>query len=205
MVTLTYPVTAVTSPVTKRCDDNDCMEQVNTYALYLLGKWMDSIFLHARMPLKLNIHAWRWAISMLDLLIDGRVRLKLNESAPAAAVLRGEIEAVLAVHQKDPEATLDDAQVTRFNAAWTTFENALALDLGRAPLFFVAQKGIFATPLLINEADKALADEVSQVVSAPAKRDLNHAGRCLAFGMNTASGYHALRAVEKVLREYYVE
>jgi hypothetical protein len=32
---------------------------------------------------------------------------------------------------------------------------------------------------------------------------LNQAGRCLAFGISTASGYHALRAVEKVLREYY--
>jgi hypothetical protein len=193
----------VTSSVTKRCDYRDYMQQVNTYAIYLLGKWMDSIFLHARAPLKVNIQAWQWAISLLDLLIDGRVRLKLNESAPSANALRHEIETVLSVHQKDPEATLDDAQVNRFNAAWSAFENALALDLGRAPLFFVGQKGIFATPLLINEADKALADEVSLVVSAPAKRDLNEAGRCLAFGMNTASGYHALRAVEKVLREYY--
>lgn len=35
-------------------------------------------------------------------------------------------------------------------------------------------------------------------------KDLNQSGACLAFGMATASGYHAVRSVERVLRAYYV-
>ncbi len=98
---------------------------------------------------------------------------------------------------------MDDGWVTAFNAAFGTFEQALALDLGRAPIFFVTQKAIYSTPALINYAEMALTDDVRSKVSEAARRDLNQAGRCLAFGISTASGYHALRAVGKVLREYY--
>jgi hypothetical protein len=36
-----------------------------------------------------------------------------------------------------------------------------------------------------------------------AAKDYNAAGRCLAFGLPTASGFHITRAVEAVLQQYY--
>lgn len=179
------------------------MEQVNSFALFLLGKWLDSIFLHAKLPLNTNVGAWHQSRAMLDILITGDAKLKLNESAAAARSLKALIEQVLEIHASNPEAVLTELQVGNFNSAWLSFEQALALDLGRAPVYFVTPKGIYATPSLINSAEAALVDEVAGIISDAAKRDLNQAGRCLAFNLSTAAGYHALRATEKVLREYY--
>jgi len=179
------------------------MEQVNTFALFLLGKWLDNTFLGAKLPIQQNVNAWQTARAILEILINGDAKLKLNESAQAAVVLRNAIDHALNLFQENPDAVLDDQQVTTFNAAWFAFEQALNLDLGRAPTYFVTPKGIFATPALINSAENALVAEVASAISDAAKQDLNQAGRCLAFSLSTASGYHALRATEKVLREYY--
>ena len=179
------------------------MKQINTYAIYLMGRWIDSVYLHARMPLDHNILAWQSARSLIDILLKGDFSLKLNESSQSAEWLRTCIDNVLAMHRADQRATLTDEQVAQFNQAFASFEQALALDLGRAPIYFVSQKGIFATTPLINSAENALTDDVREMVSDEAKEDLNQAGRCLAFAVATASGYHALRAVEKVARDYY--
>ena len=45
------------------------MEQLNTFPIYSLGKWIDSVFLHSRQPLKQNIFAWHYARQVLDFLI----------------------------------------------------------------------------------------------------------------------------------------
>lgn len=41
------------------------------------------------------------------------------------------------------------------------------------------------------------------VISDNAKKDFREAGKCLAFELPTAAGFHAMRATESVLREYY--
>jgi hypothetical protein len=179
------------------------MEQVNTYVLFLLGKWMDSVFLTARQPLHRNLAAWQATQALLDILIGGDLKLRLNESRVAAITLRDIIREFLTVAQDNADYALTEGQLTTFNNAWGVFEQALALDLGRAPMFFVTDKGIFATASLIFKAEAHLVDDVREVVSPEALQDLNQAGRCLAFELSTAAGYHTLRATEKVLREYY--
>src|SRR3546814_11973446 len=44
---------------------------------------------------------------------------------------------------------------------------------------------------------------VANDINAMAKQEFKAAGRCLAFDLPTASGFHVLRAVECVLDEYY--
>ena len=82
------------------------------------------------------------------------------------------------------------------------FEQALSLDLSRAPIYFVSKIGICATPDLTNGAQWALVPEVQKTISVAAKADLNESGRCLAFGMPTASGFHAASGRESVAEFY---
>ena len=49
----------------------------------------------------------------------------------------------------------------------------------------------------IDYAQLALSEDVFSEISDPAKEDVKQAGRCLAFGIWTASAYHGLRATEK--------
>jgi HEPN domain-containing protein len=187
------------------------VEQTNIFTVYLLGKWLDSIFLSARMPIKQNAQAWEQAVWLLDfLIVPGpqygpryRSAFSLTISGGAAVTLRQQINKGLDLFRANPDVVMDEQWVATFNHAFWAFEQALALELGRAPIYFVSQKGIYATSALINTADSALVDEVHNTVSYAAKKDLSQAGRCLAFEVPTAAAFHALRAVEKVLREFY--
>jgi hypothetical protein len=179
------------------------MDQINGIAFYHLGKWLDSIFLSVRMPVKANLGAWQAARTILDVLLAGNAKISLNVSRDAGLTLLSILDVILNSYAADNEFVLSEAQVWNFNNAWGVFESALELDLGRAPIFFVKSKGIYSTAALIANAENALVAEVIAAISEHAKRDLNEAGRCLAFELPTASGYHGLRAVEKVLREYY--
>lgn len=179
------------------------MEQINAYGFYLLGKWLDSTFLSATWPIKDNFRAWHAARGVLSMLLEGDVKVRLNESAPAGRRLLAEIDGVLTDFAANPELMLAEDRVRSFHAAWGAFEQAVQVDLSRAPIYFVTTKGIYATDFLINGAEFAFVPEVYEAISPAARADINQAGRCLAFGTWTASGFHALRATEKVLREYY--
>ena len=79
------------------------MEQVNTFGVYLLGKWLDSIFIgaHSNAPVGSNILAWRNAQSVLFLLLDGGASFKLGLSRPVARQLLEHIGAVIAAFEAD--------------------------------------------------------------------------------------------------------
>lgn len=179
------------------------VEQINTLGIYLLGKWMDSTFLHARRPMKENIGGWQAGRAILAIFIEGDVKPKLNESAPAARRLLNEFDRALTDFAADEGFVLPDDRVQQFNAAWGQFESAVQLDLSRQPIYYVTQKGIYATYDLVNGAQFAFAEQVFNAISEEARIDMNQAGRCLAFGIWSGCGFHALRATEKVLREYY--
>ena len=83
------------------------------------------------------------------------------------------------------------------------FETVLAAELQALDTYFISQKGIYSTPDLIETADKALDESVRKTISHEASADFKQAGRCLAFDLPTAAGFHAMRATENVLRKYH--
>lgn len=68
--------------------------------------------------------------------------------------------------------------------------------------YLVSPKGLFSGPALIEDGAGMLpaGDRVNMPRSADA--DLKEAGKCLAFGLWTASGFHGLRAVESMTKAY---
>jgi hypothetical protein len=180
------------------------MEHVNTFVLVELGRWLDSVNLSASSPMSSNIGAWRALDQYLNLLIaPGPNRFQLEESSPAGVALHIFIKDALRRHAADPSLQLNPDELTRFFGLWTSFLHALSLDLGRAPVYFATPKGIYSTQHLIRSATSALPAAVSNNLSERIRRDISEAGRCLAFNVPTASGFHAMRATEGMLREYY--
>jgi hypothetical protein len=78
----------------------------------------------------------------------------------------------------------------------------LQADLQRMPVYAIPKQGAYDTDDLIEEADKVLPIDVRVKLSFQAVWDVQEAGRCLAFGVATAAGFHMMRAVEDVLRLY---
>jgi hypothetical protein len=177
------------------------MEQINAYAFYLLGKWLDSGYLSIHGPIKQNILAYQNAKLLLDGLIDRKLRIELDESRDAAIAMAGVLGQIVSAHEQNGEVVLPQETIGAYIAAFFTLEQALQLELGRAPIYFVAPRGVWATRRLISEAARVY-EGYDHRVPADALADTNQAGRCLAFNLPTAAGFHIARAVEAVIRRY---
>lgn len=83
------------------------------------------------------------------------------------------------------------------------FEHQLSGELKKTASYAVPERGIFNIELLAENAERHIHETVRHAVPDFALSEFKSAGRCLAFGLFSASGFHAARAVESVLKEYY--
>ena len=98
---------------------------------------------------------------------------------------------------------VDPAEASRFSHAVREFETVFSAELQALTAYVVSQKGIFSTPDLVERAEHILPEAVRKLLPSQAMTDLRQAGRCLAFDLPTAAGFHLLRATEAVIRAYY--
>jgi hypothetical protein len=80
----------------------------------------------------------------------------------------------------------------------------LLADLGVLHSYFVTQKGGFDTISLLAYGENLFPPELASKVR-DALFDAREAGKCLAFELPTACGFHIFRATESVLRKYYMQ
>ena len=175
------------------------MEQVNAYVFYLLGSRLQAAFLGARLPIKVYLHDVQFVIGLLDMLLDGGARFKLDDSAAAARALRQLLGSVVEIYTNDNEAMLDEHNLQLLNYGIKGFDAAFSLELGRAPIFFVAPRGVFDMRRLIAEAPSVYEGYADRLPDK-AIEETRLAGRCLAFSLATAAGFHIARATESVVR-----
>ncbi|MFC1947245.1 hypothetical protein ACFLXY_04910 [Chloroflexota bacterium] len=83
-------------------------------------------------------------------------------------------------------------------------ETVLSEELATLSTYLASKKGIYSTSDLIDHAEKVFPDSVLSKLSPDVVREIQEAGKCLAFDIPTASGFHMLRATESVLHEYYL-
>jgi hypothetical protein len=83
------------------------------------------------------------------------------------------------------------------------FEHVLSAELSSVGTYFLTQQGIYNTSDLVERSEMAFSEETQKVISDEAKQDFRQGGRCLAFELPTASGFHTMRATEAVLRQYH--
>lgn len=84
------------------------------------------------------------------------------------------------------------------------FERAFMKALKRESVFQVQRVGIYETAALIERAEELFTPHIRQRLSAKTVSDWRSAGRCLAFELGTAAGFHTVRATESVIYQYYV-
>ena len=173
------------------------VERFNTYGIYSLGSLLREAFLRARMPLGLWAHialeCSGYLLAALDL---------LRISVEQAKHMDWCLATVVSLHQEyGADHKLPEDSVRIFNSAYFAFIGALSLDLAQAPTFFVTPKGVYDTDSLINNGSSVYGD-LREHLPQEAIEDTNHAARCLAFTLPTASGFHTARATEAVARKY---
>jgi hypothetical protein len=88
-------------------------------------------------------------------------------------------------------------------SALNELESVLSNDMPGISAYLVRRKGIFDTEALIDHPERHLDDDGCAILPAQAMKDLQAAGRGLAYELPTASAFHLWRAVETVSDFYY--
>jgi hypothetical protein len=94
-------------------------------------------------------------------------------------------------------------QWIEITTALQTFETVLREELREAATYYVPRRGIYFTPALVDAADETFPPEVRPQIPQKTFEDWRSAGRCLAFNLLSAAGFHVARAVEGTLESYY--
>lgn len=98
-------------------------------------------------------------------------------------------------------------EVAGIRSRASDLETVFANDLPGLDTYYVSRKGIYSTPDLIERAELAITDGLSREAcdGFPHNviKDFNQAGRCLAFELPTAAGFHTMRSVEAHVRLYW--
>jgi hypothetical protein len=185
------------------------MQRVNEYRFYLLGQKLKAL---KDLNTGTSLRAIWWD---LDAARDALLAL-LNDPLPLRVCRRAAQELVDTINGIVPQgsalldklsslggATLADNYFF-ISAALEGLEPVLSAECEAMDTYVVSKKGIYATSELIEGADQALSADIRALLSAQALRDLIEAGRCLAFDLDTACGFHLIRATESVIHAYYV-
>ena len=83
------------------------------------------------------------------------------------------------------------------------FEYVLSAEVARASLYHVDQVGGYRTRALIETAETVFPKNIREQLPGEDVTDVRSAGKCLAFDLPTAAGFHVARAVETVLLKYF--
>jgi hypothetical protein len=194
------------------------VERVNQYPLYEMGKSLQAIVAYKG---DAAATAALWDVfnagNVLDQILAGNP-FPIGVSRGAAQSLRAELSGIWTQHftgPVKPDGTRDfrfpettDAPIPawRWNSLQTAlarFETIFAAEIAEGTTYFVPRRGIYSTPALVDTADEAFPETLRGYIPEKTKVDWKAAGRCLAFSLLSASGFHVARAVEGTLEAYY--
>lgn len=192
------------------------MTKLNTHSIYLLGAYIHSLTrFEGTEEMKLGNIYWPLMDAKYYLQsFSGAKSIFSSSLKRAAGALLREIHS-LGIAEKYPweggqsdfDQKIEPTQLASLAQSVKDFETVLANELPGLDTYHVSPIGIYSTPALIDNAELAILEGLSpdcrEAVPENAKTDFNQAGRCLAFELPTAAGFHTMRSFEAVLRVYW--
>jgi hypothetical protein len=181
------------------------MKQINTYSLYQLANQLAPLKTLPSDPKQLSKddYSMIFAAFWLDQFFNTNKVLPLEVSSDAATELADAIKSVSQKVWADPPKDIELWELNNIRTKLTQLETVMSLELQRHQTYLVSQIGGYSMPLLTTKAEVNILEDALAVIDEQAKKDFREAGKCLAFEIPTASGFHAMRATENVLRQYY--
>ncbi len=102
-----------------------------------------------------------------------------------------------------PDRDLTPMEIFQIPNNLRDFETVLTAELHNVATYFVSKKSIYDTADLIERAENVLPDEIRTKLSKENIVDIKEAGKCIAFNLPTAAGFHTMHAVEPGLLKWY--
>ena len=82
------------------------------------------------------------------------------------------------------------------------FRNVFAAECNEVAVYSVGDIAIYKTASLVSNGSCIIPLNYHGMLPGGVSEELDNAGRCLAFDLETACGFHSLRALELVIKEY---
>jgi hypothetical protein len=177
------------------------MFKVNPYFFYEFGRVMQGVIEWSQSLRPLDERASKAladADDFLEGLMDTGADFPMPQSSEPAAEIRLKIQLA--------KAGAKDAK-NELNKAIIRFHHVYDAELGASDFLQIPEIGIYSASALLTKAHRHLHVEVLvalEKLAPSAATDYALAGRALAFELNTACGFHALRSVEAVARSYHM-
>jgi hypothetical protein len=186
------------------------MNRINCYGFYLLGKYISKVQSLGSDAKELDVAlaSIRAERLLWTLLHNSNLKLKTTLTASDSLVtgfkhLSDMFEESVAENlgPKSEERDLKrNMLVSGVQASIEKMENVMSTELALAPIYSVPTRGVFSTDSLLDSADDVFEDAKDQIPDE-AIADTKQAGRCLAFDLPTAAGFHIARATEAVMKK----
>lgn len=106
------------------------------------------------------------------------------------------------VDRTDWDSPLTALEAFYIQDALKEFETVVTNELLNTDSYFVTRKAGYDTSSLIGNAERCFPGGLAVKVPK-AIPDIREAGKCLAFELSTASGFHVLRGMETVVHAYW--
>jgi len=123
----------------------------------------------------------------------------LPASKRRAEWLIKDIDAITLFHRRN-EAGLPNLATVQ--AGIRKFEHMLDEEISAAPIFCLERIGNLSSENLLVGASKGYDSKVVEILDNACVREIDEAGKCLAFERATGAGFHILRALELVIKKY---
>jgi hypothetical protein len=178
------------------------MNRVNVFSFYKLG---------ALLQCAEEIKSSTASVTAL-LIVDNAAACLADFLRSNEAGLRRSRESALLIKDKlgELEAKLREGRPVEDHAAfglWGAVEDFGAILESESQddlrIFAVMPKGSYDRKKLVDRAEAILGETTLSIIPKEIANEVNLAGRCLAFDLWTAAGFHAMRAVEAMARRYY--
>lgn len=179
------------------------MQRINLGGLYYIGYTV-----HPLTQLTPDItykNAWEYlypaklAVEFVEKLDK---KLNLSVSRSVYEELKAAIAEISDKHSAE-DTVMDYGMYLRLKGTAERLETILAAEFQVINTYAVAQAMAYDVRTLIERGEEVIPEPLRAFLPEIAKKDLREAARCLAYRLNTAVGFHILRAVEATLMEYF--
>lgn len=194
------------------------VQKLEPYAIYGLGKAMREISWISGdiQPIRIQLSLAAGETALRKLLSDGDP-FPIHVSRGPAEALLNHLTEILDKHVRTVnedgtkelrQLTQDDPPIPAFRWDWirrqlASFEVVFFEEMREAATYYVPKKGIYITAALVDAADDTFPSDIVNILPDKARTEWCAAGRCLAFNLLSASGFHVARAVESTLEAYF--
>lgn len=130
-------------------------------------------------------------VERLQAMYNAQSMVRLSSSALRGTTLHRLLSGLVSGEDTTGKITQEEEKAIR--DALIAFKQAIGDELSMLDAWYVQPKGAYSTSALIDHGDRA-AGPGYELLSGPARADMRAAGRCLAFELPTAVGFHSARA-----------